>query len=120
MTTSNINQHGNTMCEESGGNRHRTDDERADAVFEVLADARRRRIIDILRTHDGDATSVAVLAEALASREPDDPEPSQLAVSLRHVHLPKLEATGVVEFAADQSRVRYVDSPLVEHLLDQV
>jgi hypothetical protein len=120
VTTSNVDQRENAMAEESGGNRHRTDDERVDAVFEVLADARRRRVVRILRTHDGDTTSVPALAEALASREPGDPDPDRLVVSLRHVHLPKLDATGVVEYTAERSQVRYTGAPLIEHLLDQL
>lgn len=120
MTTSNVNQHENTMTGESGGGRCRTNEERVDAVLEVLADARRRRIIRILRAQDGDTMPVPVLAEALASREPGTPEPSRLTVSLRHVHLPKLESTGVVEYTAEQSQVRYTGPALVERLLDQL
>jgi len=120
MTTSNINQHDNAVVDESRGNRRRPNEERLDAVFEVLADARRRRIIRILRTQDGDTIPVPALAQALASREPGESEPDQLTISLRHVHLPKLDATGVVEYTAERAQVRYVGPSLVERLLDQV
>jgi|GEM_PF-2368997 len=119
MTTSNVNQHENTMTEESGG-RTRTNGEWIDAVLEVLADARRRRIIQILRTRGSDAMPVPVLAEALATREPDSRDPARLTVSLRHVHLPKLDSTGIVEYTAERSQVRYTEPPLVEQLLDQL
>jgi len=120
MTTSNVNQPDNTTSEESRGNQRRTDEEWIDAVFDVLSDARRRRVIRTLRARDGDATSVPALAESLAVREPNESDPDCLVVSLRHVHLPKLEATGVVEYTDERSRVRYTDSPMVEHLLEQI
>jgi hypothetical protein len=120
MTTSNVNQSETATAKESRGNRRQPNVERIDAVFEVLADARRRRIVRILRARETDVVPVPELAEALAVREPGDAGSSQLVVSLRHVHLPKLEATDVVEYAADQSQVRYADPPLVEHLLDQI
>jgi DNA-binding transcriptional ArsR family regulator len=120
MTTSNVNQSENATAEESRGNRRRAGEERIDVVFEVLADARRRRIVRLLRTREDGVATVPELTEALAVREPGDREPSRITVSLRHVHLPKLDATGVVEYAADQSQVRYADPPLVEHLLDQI
>ncbi|AZH23940.1 DUF7344 domain-containing protein [Haloplanus aerogenes] len=120
MTTSNVNQREDTTAGESRGNRRRTNEEQLDAVFEVLADARRRRIIRILRTQDGDTVPVPALAQTLATREPTDPEPDQLVISLRHVHLPKLDATGVIEYTAERSQVRYCGPSLVERLLDQV
>lgn len=120
MTTSNVNQSENATAEESRGNRRRASEERIDAVFEVLADARRRRVVRLLRTREDGVATVPELAEALAVREPGDPEPNRLVVSLRHVHLPKLEASDVIEYAADRPQVRYADPPLVEHLLDQI
>jgi len=119
MTTSNVNRHDEAMGEESRGNRHRPTEERVDAMFDVLADARRRRVVRILRSCE-EPVSVPMLAEALAEREPGDPDPDQLVVSLRHVHLPKLDATGVVEYTPDRSRIRYDGPPLLERLLDQV
>lgn len=116
MTTSNVNQHEQTAVEESGGN---YTESHVDAAFDVLADARRRRVVRVLQEH-GDVTPVTELANALAIREPGSPETEQLVVSLRHVHLPKLEAMGVVECIDDGTAVKYGDAPLVETLLDQV
>jgi hypothetical protein len=119
MTTSNVNRSGDTTSEGSRGNRHRTSEERVDAVFGVLSDARRRRIIRIIQAREG-SVSVPALAEMLAAREPGDPDPDRLVVSLQHVHLPKLETTGIVEYTSDRSGVQYGGSPLVERLLEQV
>jgi hypothetical protein len=119
MTTSNVNRHGDTMGEESRGNGCRPPEGHVDATFDVLSNARRRRIIRILRTHEN-AVSVMTLAEALAAREPGEPDPDQLVVSLQHVHLPKLDATGVVEYGPERSQVRYEEPRLVEDLLERI
>jgi DNA-binding transcriptional ArsR family regulator len=117
MTTSNVNGHDDAIGEESRGNWRQPTEERVNAAFDVLSDARRRRVVCLLRSSDA-AVSVSALAEALAEREPGDPDPDGLVVSLRHVHLPKLDAAGVVEI--ERSRVRYDGSPLLERLLDQI
>jgi len=119
MTTSNVNRSNDPLNGESGGNRNRASEERVDAVFGVLSDARRRRTIRVLQTREG-TVSVPALAEALAAREPGNPDPNRLVVSLQHVHLPKLETTGIVEYTSDRSQVRYGGGPLVERLLKQV
>ncbi|MFB6196634.1 MAG: hypothetical protein ABEI80_10715 [Haloplanus sp.] len=121
MTTSNANSRDGPTVSESGSEQYRQPDEdRLDVVFEVLSDARRRRIIRILRTDEYRTPTVTALAEALASRESRDASADRLVGSLRHVHLPKLDAADVVEYAPDRSHVRYDDAPLVERLLDQL
>jgi len=119
MTTSNVNRSNDPLNGESGGKKNRASEERVDAVFGVLSDARRRRTIRVLQTREG-TVSVPALAEALAAREPGNPDPNRLVVSLQHVHLPKLETTGIVEYTSDRSQVRYGGGPLVERLLKQV
>ncbi|WP_251342087.1 DUF7344 domain-containing protein [Haloplanus halophilus] len=121
MNGSNANTHDATAVDESGCDRTRdAEAERLDAVFDVLADARRRRILRVLIDADEDATTVPALAEALSAREPERPPTDRLVVSLRHVHLPKLDASGVVDYAPDRSRVRYEGAPLAERLLAQL
>ncbi|RCU47252.1 hypothetical protein DU504_08030 [Haloplanus salinus] len=119
MTTSNANRRSDSTRDEPGRNRRRTDEERVDTIFRVLSDARRRRVIRLLRAREG-AVAVSALAEALAAREPGDPEPERLVVSLQHVHLPKLEGAGVVDYTSDRSQVRYRDVALVDRLLEQL
>jgi DNA-binding transcriptional ArsR family regulator len=119
MTTSNVNGHDETIAEESRGDRRQPTEERVDAMFDVLADARRRRVVRILRSREV-PISASALAAALAEREPGDPDPDQLVLSLRHVHLPKLDATGVVAYDPDRSRIRYDAPALLERLLAQV
>ncbi|GAB3320208.1 hypothetical protein EI982_12960 [Haloplanus rallus] len=116
MTTSNTCD--STVDDDPGENRHdEADTERLDAVFEVLADARRRRVIRVLSGGETEVTTVATLAEALAERDPAPVD--RLVVSLGHVHLPKLDAAGVIDYLPDRSTVRYDGAPLAERLLKE-
>jgi len=115
MPTSNVNHNDHTTVEEPRGNCH--DEHHVDAVFDALSNARRRRVVRVLRQR-GEPTPVSALAGSLATRDPGA-STDRLAVSLTHVHLPKLESTGVVEFT-DDGVVRYCDTPLAEALLEQL
>ena len=121
MTTSNVNTHDDTTTDETRGNRtHGTEDDHLDALFGVLADARRRHVIRILDDADADVVPVPAIAESLATREATTTPTDRLVVSLRHVHLPKLAAAGVVDFAPDRSAVRYEGDPVLERVLAQL
>ena len=61
----------------------------------------------------------ATLAETVAAREPGNPPPDRVLVSLRHVHLPKLDAADVLDYASDRSEVRYEGAPVIERLLER-
>jgi DNA-binding transcriptional ArsR family regulator len=114
MTTSNVNPPDDSPT----GNR-RGDDDRLDALFDVLADARRRRVLRVLAASEGDEMAVDALVETLVYRDPGDPTPDRLRVSLHHVHLPKLDAADAVDYAPDCGQVRYQGSALLEDLLDR-
>jgi hypothetical protein len=118
MTTSNANRPTEPTTDESEHSRRR-DADRLDALFDVLADARRRRVVRIVRDA-ADAWTVDALAEALAAHEPGRSDLERLDLSLRHVHLPKLDASNVVDYDPDRSSVRYERAPLVESILDQL
>lgn len=76
----------------------------------LLADARRRRVLEVL---DGqhDTLTVAEVAESLATREAADKTadpPAPLTTTLHHVHLPLLADSGVCEYDP-QTRTIEVD-----------
>jgi DNA-binding transcriptional ArsR family regulator len=120
MTTSNANRPTEPTTDESEHSRRRdVDADRLDAVFDVLADARRRRVVRIVRDA-ADAWTVDALADALAAHESGRSDLERLGLSLRHVHLPKLDAANVVDYDPDRSSVRYERAPLVESILDQL
>lgn len=90
------NTTGNSPVESSsrGPGRHERLD--IDKLLLTLAHPRRRQVLALL-----DATpawTTAELADRLANRSPHDPPPtmSDMALSLRHQHLPKLVEAGFI------------------------
>lgn len=83
----------------------------------VLGDPRRERVASLLAAADDAALPLDDLARAIAALErgeaglPPDAAVESLRVSLHHVHLPKLENTGIVEYDADDTTVRLVELP---------
>lgn len=75
-----------------------------DEAFEVLAHRDRRAAIATLRG-TGEPLAVPAVAEGVRERSHDDRPTRKLAVSLAHVHLPKLDDVNVVEYARSESQV---------------
>lgn len=76
-------------------------------AFELMANGRRRHVLSYLRGETG-TVSVDDLASQVIARElleggPVDPE--SVEATLRHVHLPKLDAAGLIEFDDARSEV---------------
>lgn len=94
-----------------------------DELLDCLADERRRTVVAVLRAR-GEATPRRALAHEVVARE-EGGDPSAEAVestlrSLHHVHLPKLEAAGVVEIDRDAGTVADADHPyLATSLFDR-
>lgn len=83
------------------------DGEATDELFDALAAARRRTVLRYLRQRE--ETTVGKLASAVAAIE--GPEAADAAdetveMSLRHVHLPKLDAVGLVDHDPGDGTVR--------------
>ena len=79
-----------------------------DELFDALCDPRRRETIAILAERR-ETMAVSDLAEALAERELDGARASgadDIQVTLRHLHLPKLAESGLVEYEPRESTVR--------------
>lgn len=83
----------------------------ADALFDVLSDARRRFVV--ARLHEnGEPMSLADVADELAVWERDEPldripadEVASVYMSLYHVHVPKMADAGVVEYSQQRDAV---------------
>lgn len=90
-----------------------------DDVLASLASERRRIALSVLEDRDVPMAR-ADLAREIATRETDeepDPEPGTVAdllISLQHVHLPKLEAAGLVEYDTTDGTVAYVGHPALD------
>jgi DNA-binding transcriptional ArsR family regulator len=78
-----------------------------ETVFELLANARRRRSLSYLAEHK--RTTVRELADAVAAAEctdePTDATRSAVYVSLRQSHLPRLAEAGLVDFDSETNEV---------------
>lgn len=97
------------------------DERTVGAVFEALAHPRRRAVARAAQSADSGRHRFEELVDAAAQvtvrggrQTPVDRQ--AVAVSLAHVHLPKLEDAGVIEETADG--YRYVGGERVRCLLD--
>lgn len=93
-----------------------------DELHAVLADPRRRRVLDVLATRE--SPSLDDLARAVAEREAngrsvgaDDPaNVDRVRLTLHHCHLPRLAAAGIVYYDAERRRVIVRELPETERL----
>jgi hypothetical protein len=93
-----------------------TDDDRtvidlgADERHDLLASERRRAVLAVLTERAG-PTELDDLAAAIAVREGEEPPAEaleRLAVSLHHVHLPRMDDLGVLDYDSSANRVEAV------------
>ena len=82
-----------------------------DVVFEILSNQRRRMVLYYLRQHEGTAT-VNELAKHIAAMENDvtvgdltSQQQKRVYVSLYQTHLPKLEATSMIDYDDEEGEV---------------
>lgn len=98
-----------------------------DAFYDVLADRRRRYAVESLGECQT-PMAVADLASEVAKRERAAPlteisaeERERVAISLHHIHLPKLADCDVVEYAQERGEVSLsTEGERVESFLDDV
>ncbi|WP_132057491.1 DUF7344 domain-containing protein [Halorussus amylolyticus] len=84
-----------------------------DALFECLASRQRRLVLThLVETDDGIATFSNLIRHVLGEGTRDE-DRERLAVRLHHVHLPKLDDHGFVEYDARSETVRYRGGPAV-------
>lgn len=98
-------------------------DEFNNAIFEVLAHGYRRRVCEVVASADREYFPIELLAERILESEsgaesPSDARVRSLTVKLYHVHLPKLDEAGLLEFDADTKAVTYEGHPVVEAVTD--
>lgn len=93
------------------------DHESLDALFDILASARNRTVLDIL-SHQYGSVHVDTLARELGAREYDCPESDvdsavveRVRTSLQHHTLPRLATASLIEFDVEDSAVAYTGHP---------
>ncbi|WP_435362004.1 DUF7344 domain-containing protein [Haloarchaeobius sp. DFWS5] len=87
-----------------------------DAVFDILRNERRRRVLRYLLDNDGRAT-ISTLAEHIAAIENDTTtqalsaqERKRVYVGLYQCHLPRMDDTGVVHFEQGRGVIELADA----------
>jgi DNA-binding transcriptional ArsR family regulator len=94
-------------------------DERIDEWLRLLADERRRRVLRSVDRHG--AMSMDDLVREVEPSTAGERTGVDLTTSLHHVHLPKLSASGLVEFDPERGRVEKAAwPPLVADLVDRL
>jgi DNA-binding transcriptional ArsR family regulator len=88
-----------------------------DEHLHILADQRRRQIIQHLRTGEENATTLEELTDRVNG---DDTARAEVAISLHHHHLPKLATYELVEYDHDTGTVRYRSDANLEEVLDHL
>jgi len=86
-----------------------------DTTFEILTDRLRREILCLL-DKEGNALTDDEIAEILAATY--DAPKQDIAIALRHVHLPKLKQVGFIDYDDRNGQLHYQGSELVELLLE--
>ncbi|MFC4451678.1 DUF7344 domain-containing protein [Halorussus aquaticus] len=99
--------------------------EQIDRILKVLRNKERRKIVEHFANSDTDTASMEALADQLArlSVETDGSAESPTDATrtqLHHVHLPKLEDHGVVEYDSRTGDVRYHSDERVESIVSSL
>ncbi|WP_436344988.1 DUF7344 domain-containing protein [Natronorubrum sp. FCH18a] len=96
------------------------DPSRIDTSFDVLRNPSRRALCRYVMRTEADTVTPGTLVDYIADRAPDtadrDLERRNLATELRHVHLPKLADTGLIEYDRRDEVVRVDRSAVADRL----
>ncbi len=96
-----------------------TDSERLPGdALEAMASTRRQHVAGALADSAREIESLDDLVDAVGERF-DDPDEDELRAALHHVHLPKLDEAGLVDYDPDRHAVDCEDEKL-SALLDRL
>lgn len=101
-----------------------TDDRAAplDDIISAVADEHRRATLRVLNNADGGPMDLAVLADRIVERVdsgglPPEEHRRRVRTSLHQMHLPKLDAYGMLQYDTDTREVRGIPGELSQELL---
>lgn len=87
-------------------------------MIDALAHGRRRNVCEVLSAAGREFLSLEAMSERVAARREnrtDVPADAQtVKVELHHVHLPKLDEAGLLEYDHETNTVYYETDPVVE------
>ncbi|WP_256393196.1 DUF7344 domain-containing protein [Natronoarchaeum rubrum] len=88
-------------------------------ILEALAHGRRRSVCKVLAAADREFLSLEEVSERVtANGENRSADARPVRVELHHVHLPKLDEAGLLEYDHRVHTVYYEQDPVVEALAD--
>lgn len=96
-----------------------------DVVLSAVADEHRRAVLRSLNRTDGKVLEIDALVDRVAERvrngePPNDEHRRRVHIALHHVHLPKLEACGMILHDTETKQVRNATGELGQRLLSVV
>lgn len=97
-----------------------------DEVLSAVAHKQRRTVLRELDNTDGNAMPFDTLADRVAAQvQADDggrlaDDPRHVRTALHHIHLPKLDACGMIVYDTERKQIRSVSGELGRELLTVV
>jgi hypothetical protein len=109
----------------SGRNRgSESQDPSIDTCLKLLANRQRRRIFAVFLDSGTDYVSVDELVAAVVGNDGEsvgsETDHDTVVITLFHVHLPKFDDAGVVEYDARNRDVRYRGDPKLEAMFETI
>lgn len=108
---------------EQGGADHADEPIEFDRLFSLFSLARRRYALYCIVETSATTLSTTDLVDELAAlegRASDESSPrDEIELTLRHTHLPKLSAAGVIDYDPERSVVSYCGGRRVDRWLDR-
>lgn len=94
-----------------------------DATFDMLAHSERRIILQMLVSSSDHTATIDELVTRLVQHEADKtgemPNPDGIETQIHHVHLPKMENVGLIEYDARSEEIRYWPDDRLERWLQR-
>lgn len=95
-----------------------------DTFFDLLADERRRYVLESLRNHSDDHVPVTDLIDSVTTKVERHPEKAvnrnELEVDLHHQQLPKLAAVGIIDYNARTQTIQVRDAERLKELYERL
>lgn len=96
-----------------------------DALLSLLANEQRRTVLRSLARIDEEALEVNTLVDHVSERvrngtPSDEDHRRRIHIALHQIHLPKLQASGVITYDPETKRIRNVDGEFNRELLTVV
>lgn len=90
-----------------------------DGAFDVLRDPHRRDFCRYAMRTEADSVTESAIADYVVDRAPETADRRTVAAAFRHVHLPKLDDAGMIDYDR-RSGIVHVDREVIAARLERV